>query len=252
MYSCACPSGNTRSALTFCAALIRRLPRLSCVLSRPFRLVRASIQLFGRMFSGYDGTNCETDVDECALYNYPCTNGAECVVSHALTVMRYSTRSNDEYLLRLCMLQDLVNDFECNCPPGWEGKQCDANVDDCAIHDCVNGDCVDGLALPSLVDFSAHCTSSWLALVQRRCNFLSQHQHLHCTCSQFHREQYLYVRLRRWLDGRVLQHGLFTALRITCIDEHIAHSSQTFVGVVRMCQNVPHRPVSRTVSASKA
>lgn len=42
---------------------------------------------------GYQGVNCEYEVDECQ--NQPCQNGGTCV--------------------------DLVNHFKCSCPPGTRG-----------------------------------------------------------------------------------------------------------------------------------
>lgn len=44
---------------------------------------------------GYQGVNCEYEVDECQ--NQPCQNGGTCV--------------------------DLVNHFKCSCPPGTRGRK---------------------------------------------------------------------------------------------------------------------------------
>ena len=63
---------------------------------------------------GWEGTNCDVEVDECA--SNPCVNG-DCA--------------------------DQVNAFECLCYPGWEGTNCDVEVDECASNPCVNGDCAD-------------------------------------------------------------------------------------------------------------
>lgn len=40
---------------------------------------------------------------------------------------------------------DLVNDFHCDCPPGFGGKRCHEKEDLCAQNPCVNGLCVDAL-----------------------------------------------------------------------------------------------------------
>jgi Notch-like protein len=67
---------------------------------------------------GYSGTNCETDIDECATN--PCLNGATCI--------------------------DGINGFMCDCAVGYEGPTCAGNIDDCAYVTCLNGGtCVDGV-----------------------------------------------------------------------------------------------------------
>jgi hypothetical protein len=38
-----------------------------------------------------------------------------------------------------------VNDYKCNCPPGFTGKRCETKIDLCADHPCENGVCVDKL-----------------------------------------------------------------------------------------------------------
>lgn len=40
---------------------------------------------------------------------------------------------------------DLVNDFRCECPPGFTGKRCHEKINLCAHNPCVNGLCVDML-----------------------------------------------------------------------------------------------------------
>ena len=47
----------------------------------------------------------------------PCKNGATCL--------------------------DLVNDYQCNCVPGFTGHDCETNIDECANNPCQNGECMD-------------------------------------------------------------------------------------------------------------
>ena len=43
-------------------------------------------------------------------------------------------------------MQDLVNDFRCNCYEGYIGKDCSTNINECDSSPCKNGaQCVDGV-----------------------------------------------------------------------------------------------------------
>ncbi|CAH1256440.1 NOTCH2 [Branchiostoma lanceolatum] len=65
---------------------------------------------------GYNGTLCETNVNECS--SAPCQNDATC--------------------------QDGVNSFTCQCVPGYTGTLCETNIDECASSPCLGGGtCVD-------------------------------------------------------------------------------------------------------------
>lgn len=68
--------------------------------------------------SGYSGTRCETDINECA--SLPCLNGGTCV--------------------------DRTGSFTCSCPAAYSGATCGVNIDECASAPCANnGVCSDGL-----------------------------------------------------------------------------------------------------------
>lgn len=51
---------------------------------------------------------------------------------------------------------DLVNDFRCDCPPGFTGKRCEMKIDLCNTNPCVNGVCVD-----KLFSFECICDPGW-------------------------------------------------------------------------------------------
>ncbi|XP_077966187.1 uncharacterized protein LOC120340754 isoform X2 [Styela clava] len=80
---------------------------------------------------GWEGTNCEQDIDECS--SNPCQNGGSC--------------------------ENLLNKFKCNCLGGWEGDTCDKKIDvnECESDPCLNGgSCVDGED-----KFTCQCTAGW-------------------------------------------------------------------------------------------
>ena len=74
---------------------------------------------------GWEGKNCEINVDECAVHESlgqgpPCLNGGECL--------------------------DGINEYGCLCPPGFDGTLCEINIDDCVENQCANDStCIDGV-----------------------------------------------------------------------------------------------------------
>lgn len=58
------------------------------------------------------GPTCEINIDECLLYK-ACRNNATC--------------------------EDLLNDYRCTCRPGFTGKDCEINVNECESDPCLNG-----------------------------------------------------------------------------------------------------------------
>ena len=69
---------------------------------------------------GYGGSDCATDIDECAPV--PCHNDGTC------------TEGVDGF----------IGSFTCACMPGWISAVCDINVDECASTPCANtGTCTD-------------------------------------------------------------------------------------------------------------
>lgn len=41
-------------------------------------------------------------------------------------------------------LQDLFDDYECDCVPGYMGRDCEQEIDECSpVNPCINGNCTD-------------------------------------------------------------------------------------------------------------
>lgn len=87
---------------------------------------------------GWDGSECQTDVNECDLA--PCAHGScsESSTDAAVTIAAY-----------LCI-----------CEPGWIGSDCDQDIDECNPSPCLHGgDCTDSTDDGSSVAISAYaCT----------------------------------------------------------------------------------------------
>ncbi|XP_022093103.1 fibropellin-1-like [Acanthaster planci] len=52
---------------------------------------------------------------------------------------------------------DLVNDYQCICPDGFEGKDCETNIDDCAVKPCLNG----GVCVDLVNDYRCDCMNGY-------------------------------------------------------------------------------------------
>jgi len=79
--------------------------------------------------TGFEGSLCERNVDDCRAD--PCLNSALCV--------------------------DAVNDFRCECAAGYEGVLCETNTDDCVSSPCANG----GTCHDLVADFVCQCATGF-------------------------------------------------------------------------------------------
>ncbi len=58
---------------------------------------------------------------------------------------------------------DAVDDFHCDCPDGYEGKQCETDIDECLANPCARGTCADSNDDPNipLLAFQCICPQGW-------------------------------------------------------------------------------------------
>uniref|UniRef100_A0A6Q2XNC4 Notch receptor 3 n=1 Tax=Esox lucius TaxID=8010 RepID=A0A6Q2XNC4_ESOLU len=101
--------------------------------------------------SGFQGHNCETNVDDCP--GHKCMNGGVCVDG----VNTYNCRCPPEWTgqycaedVNECLMQpnachnggtcfNTIGGHTCVCVNGWTGDDCSENIDDCATAVCFNG-----------------------------------------------------------------------------------------------------------------
>uniref|UniRef100_A0A673H2E2 Slit homolog 2 protein-like n=1 Tax=Sinocyclocheilus rhinocerous TaxID=307959 RepID=A0A673H2E2_9TELE len=103
---------------------------------------------------GFEGDECELNIDDCE--DNDCENNSTCVDG----INNYTCLCSPEYtgnphkhkdsharnaLCSLCSKSYLCM-FRCVCPDGFEGDECELNIDDCEDNDCENNStCVDGI-----------------------------------------------------------------------------------------------------------
>ena len=81
--------------------------------------------------SGYKGKHCEINIDECSLY--PVRDLGYYVTKCWFNFNFQDICGNRGYC------NDGINDYHCDCQNGWEGKNCEKNIDECASDPCRNG-----------------------------------------------------------------------------------------------------------------
>ena len=125
-----------------------------------------------RCFDGYLGKNCEVDIDECMEPAPPCHNNATC----------YERSNISLYIDRTLLGLDRAFSYEhsagyvCVCLPGFKGKNCDEEIDECDPSPCVHGTCAD------LVNaYQCSCMEGWEG---RNCERDVDECQLYGPCSQ--------------------------------------------------------------------
>lgn len=69
------------------------------------------------------------------------------------------TKTNPFANIKPVLPQDITSNpgYICNCNSGWEGVNCDQNINECSSNPCQNGGtCTDGIN-----GFTCTCTTQW-------------------------------------------------------------------------------------------
>ena len=102
--------------------------------------------------AGYEGVFC----DEPYCQAQKCQNGARCDVLDQVNYQRQFVK-----LLRFDNTMTFIQTPQCTCPPGYNGRFCEKNIDDCAPDadgnlPCQNySNCIDGVN-----SFTCNCTGT--------------------------------------------------------------------------------------------
>ncbi len=84
---------------------------------------------------GYEGRNCAIDLIDC-LPN-PCLNGGSCTVSTSPLSACFNNLLPPTSLT--IPVQEDVAGYTCSCAPGYEGRNCAMDTDNCEPNPCLNG-----------------------------------------------------------------------------------------------------------------
>jgi protein crumbs len=111
---------------------------------------------------GFQGKDCQEDVLECA--ESPCQNNATCYEHSNMTLHSPAVLQSlpmdvrDEFSQEFSYAQ--AAGYLCHCLAGFEGADCEVNIDECASRPCQNGAaCHDGIA-----EFSCECLAGFEGL----------------------------------------------------------------------------------------
>ncbi|XP_030628115.1 protein eyes shut homolog [Chanos chanos] len=155
--------------------------------------------------SGFVGTNCEVDVNACALPNATCPPRSICV--DLPEGLKYTCSLPCPQNVQpcanggTCVLNNATS-YSCICGPGWSGRNCLVNINDCTQHWCQNGaTCIDEIGGYSCLCRSgftgAHCELGFDYCSEHRCSqfgtCLNQQHNYTCRCTLGYEGRYCEV-----------------------------------------------------------
>ncbi|KAL5262075.1 hypothetical protein ACHWQZ_G007686 [Mnemiopsis leidyi] len=166
-YNCQCP-GNYKGAR--CEIEVQFCKPDSCLNNGTCSVVDNVIQC-DCSETGFEGAQCETEIDECVSQNVTCLHEGTCVDDilgyhcechcaftglHCQEEVDFCANSTCSENTYMCI--SLVNscNFQCQCQEGWDGQLCDNNIDECADNPCIHGNCTDGVA-----EYSCTCDEGY-------------------------------------------------------------------------------------------
>jgi N-acetylglucosamine-6-sulfatase len=165
---------------------------LSTLSSDPAQIATLSARL--AVLKACTGASCQTRPYlplPCA--SSPCQNGATCtdmpVYTYQCTCPAGYTGTNCEIDINECDSNPCVHgtcstpnvaSYQCTCDAGWTGTNCNQDIDECSSNPCVHGTC----STPNIASYQCTCNAGWTGTnCDQDIDECSSNPCVHGTCS---------------------------------------------------------------------